>query len=298
LFELADSRIKIWLLAARPKTLWAAIGPVIIGTAMAYGHDRVDWLSLVCALTGAVLIQIGTNLANDYFDFVKGTDTAHRIGPTRVTQAGFVSPAAMRASFLIVFAFAFLPGAYIIWRGGWPFLAIGVLSIGCGILYTSGPFPLGYVGLGDLFVLIFFGPVAVGGTYYLHTLTLTPHAIVAGFAPGLISVAILAVNNMRDIEEDRLAGKRTLAVRFGRRFARIEYLICMLAAGFVLPLYFYASAGNRMFLLVPLVFVTAATPAIKTVFVTVDGPALNGVLAKTGKLLLVFSIVFSLGWIL
>jgi len=292
-----DSRIKIWLLAARPKTLWAAVGPVIIGTAMAYGYGMVDWLSLVCALTGAVLIQIGTNLANDYFDFVKGTDTHNRIGPTRATQAGLVSPQAMRRAYLIAFGLALIPGAYIIWRGGWPFLAIGIISIICGILYTGGPFPIGYIGLGDLFVLIFFGPVAVGGTYYLHTLSIDSSAIIAGLAPGLISVAILSVNNMRDIDEDRRAGKRTLAVRFGRRFARLEYLFCMLVAAFVIPLYFYAIADNRLFTLVPLIIITAAVPAIKTVFASTDGETLNGVLAKTGKLLLLFSIIFSLGWI-
>lgn len=295
---MTDSRIKIWLLAARPKTLWAAVGPVIIGTAMAYGYGMVDWLSLVCALAGAVFIQIGTNLANDYFDFVKGSDTHDRIGPTRATQAGLVSPQAMRRAYLIAFGLALLPGAYIIWRGGWPFLVIGIVSIICGILYTGGPFPIGYVGLGDLFVLIFFGPVAVGGTYYLHTLSIDSTAIIAGLAPGLISVAILSVNNMRDIDEDRRVGKRTLAVRFGRRFARLEYLFCMLVAAFVIPLYFYATADNRLFTLVPLVIITAAVPAIKTVFVSTDGEVLNGVLAKTGKLLLLFSIVFSLGWIL
>lgn len=295
---MTDSRIKIWLLAARPKTLWAAVGPVIIGTAMAYGYGMVDWLSLVCALTGAVLIQIGTNLANDYFDFVKGTDTHDRIGPTRATQAGLVSPQAMRRAYLIAFGLALIPGAYIIWRGCWPFLVIGIVSIICGILYTGGPFPIGYVGLGDLFVLIFFGPVAVGGTYYLHTLSIDSTAIIAGLAPGLISVAILSVNNMRDIDEDRRAGKRTLAVRFGRRFARLEYLFCMLVAAFVIPLYFYATADNRLFTLVPLVIITAAVPVIKTVFVSTDGQVLNGVLAKTGKLLLLFSIIFSLGWIL
>ncbi len=295
---MSESRIKTWALAARPKTLWAAVGPVIIGTAMAYGRGQVDWLSLLCALVGAVLIQIGTNLANDYFDFVKGTDTHERIGPTRATQAGLISPQAMRRAYLVAFGLALVPGAYIIWRGGWPFLAIGVVSIICGILYTGGPFPLGYIGLGDVFVLIFFGPVAVGGTYYLHTLSIDSAAIIAGLAPGLISVAILAVNNMRDIEEDRRAGKRTLAVRFGRRFARFEYLACIVGAAFVIPLYFYASADNRLFALVPLIIVTAATPAIKTVFVSTDGEALNGVLAKTGKLLLAFSIVFSLGWVL
>ena len=296
---MADSRITIWLLAARPKTLWAAVGPVMIGTAMAYGDLLpIDWASFVSALTGALLIQVGTNLANDYFDYVKGTDTAHRIGPTRATQAGLISPEAMRRGYQIAFGLALLPGAYIIWRGGWPFIVIGALAIISGILYTGGPRPLGYLGLGDLFVLIFFGPVAVGGTYYLHALEITPSAIVAGLAPGLMSVAILAVNNLRDIDEDRRAGKKTLAVRWGRGFARVEYLVCMLTAVFIIPMYFYGSTHNRWFALVPLVIVTAGTPAIKTVFVATDGPSLNRVLGATGKLLLAFSVVFSLGWIL
>ncbi len=296
---MAESRFEIWFLAARPKTLWAAVGPVLIGSAMAYGDViPIDRLSVLCALTGALLIQIGTNLSNDYFDFVKGTDTVHRIGPTRATQAGMVSPDAMRRAYRIAFGLALIPGAYIVWRGGWPFVIIGLLSIAAGVLYTAGPYPLGYVGLGDFFVLIFFGPVAVGGTYYLHALEITPPVLVAGFAPGLISVALLTVNNLRDMEEDRAAGKKTLAVRFGRQFARIEYLVSMLVAAFIIPLYFYGVNGSRFFLLVPLIVVTAATPAIKTVFTATDGASLNRVLATTGKLLLVFSLVFSLGWIL
>ena len=296
---MAESRIGIWILAARPKTLWAAVAPVLIGTAMAYGGLLpLDWLSVVSTFAGALLIQIGTNFANDYFDFVKGTDTAHRIGPTRATQAGLVSPAVMRRAFQIAFGLALVPGAYIIWRGGWPFVVIGVLSIISGILYTGGPYPLGYLGLGDCFVLVFFGPVAVGGTYYLHALEVTPAALIAGVASGLFSVAILAVNNMRDMDEDRRAGKKTLAVRFGRTFARVEYVTCIIAGAFIIPLYFYASTEDRLFALVPMIVIPASIPAIKTVLVTADGPTLNGVLAKTGKMLLLFSIVFSLGWIL
>lgn len=296
---MAKSPVIAWIWAARPKTLWAAIAPVLIGTAMAHGNQvSIDWWSLACALFGALLIQIGTNFANDYFDFMKGTDTANRIGPLRATQAGLIRPDLMRRAYLFTFGLALIPGAYIIWRGGWPFVAIGVLSIISGILYTGGPYPLGYLGLGDCFVLVFFGPVAVGGTYYLHALEVTPAALVAGVASGLFSVAILAVNNMRDIDEDRRAGKKTLAVRFGRTFARIEYVLCIIAAAFIIPLYFYAFTQNRMFALVPLIVIPLSMPAIRTVLVTVDGPALNGVLAKTGKMLLIFSIVFSLGWIL
>ncbi|MCC6698007.1 MAG: 1,4-dihydroxy-2-naphthoate polyprenyltransferase [Candidatus Hydrogenedentes bacterium] len=296
---MAKSPVIAWIWAARPKTLWAAVAPVLIGTAMAHGNQvSIDGWSLACALFGALLIQIGTNFANDYFDFMKGTDTANRIGPLRATQAGLIRPDLMRRAFLFTFGFALIPGAYIIWRGGWPFVAIGVLSIISGILYTGGPYPLGYLGLGDGFVLIFFGPVAVGGTYYLHALDITSAALIAGVASGLFSVAILAVNNMRDIDEDRRAGKKTLAVRFGRTFARVEYVLCIVIAAFVIPLYFYAETESRLFALVPLVVIPMSMPAIKIVLVTVDGPALNGVLAKTGKILLLFSLVFSLGWIL
>lgn len=292
-------KFKIWASAARPKTLPAAIAPVIIGTAIAYHEiSMVHWPSFACAMLGAVLIQIATNLANDYFDFVKGTDTAERIGPTRATQAGLVSPRTMRFAFIVVFTIALLPGAYIIYRGGLPYLAIGVISIICGILYTGGPFPLGYLGLGDIFVFVFFGPVAVGGTYYLHVLHLSRDVVVAGFAPGLISTALLTVNNLRDIEQDRVGGKRTLAVRFGRGFARAEYLIAIALACAAIPLYFAAASHNYWFLTVPGLCAIAARGPLRAILKQSDGPALNAALASTGKLLLVFSAAFSVCWLL
>jgi len=303
----APSTLHIWLMAARPKTLGAAVAPVIIGTAIAYA-DMLDihWPSLFCALLGAMLIQIGTNFANDYFDFVKGSDTTERIGPTRATQAGLVSPKTMRAAFILTFALALLPGAYIIWRGGWPFVVIGLVSIVCGILYTGGPFPLGYLGLGDLFVLIFFGPVAVCGTFYLHGLEFTPVVAMtnvtdllrAGAAPGLISVALLTVNNLRDIEQDKVSGKKTLAVRFGRNFARFEFQACILLACLVLPLHFYWVTGKILMWVVPAVTLPLAQGALRTVYRSTDGAALNHALGATGRLLIVFSIVFSAGWAL
>lgn len=286
--------VKVWLLAARPKTLPAAVAPVVIGSAVAY-HDagNVHWPSFMCALIGAILIQIGTNFANDYFDFVKGTDTADRIGPTRATQAGLIKPATMRLAFLVAFALALLPGAYIIYRGGWPYLAIGVISIVCGILYTGGPFPLGYLGLGDVFVLIFFGPVAVCGTYYLHVLGITREVFVASFAPGLISCALLTVNNLRDVEQDCLGSKRTLAVRFGRGFARAEYVLCIAVACAAIPGYFAVVSRDYWFLAVPLVCALVARSPLTAVLRSVEGPVLNNALASTGKLLLVFSVAFS-----
>jgi len=288
--------IKIWLLASRPKTLPAAIAPVVIGVAIAFADGKVDALSTLCALLGAILIQIGTNFANDYFDFVKGTDTADRKGPTRATQAGLVTPKTMRNAFILTFALVLIPGACIIYRGGWPFLAIGLISIACGILYTGGPYPLGYLGLGDVFVFIFFGPIAVAGTHYLNTLEWSMFAAISGLGPGLISVALLTVNNLRDMDEDRIAGKMTLPARFGRRFARLEYMACIIAAAVIMPMYLYAATGQRLFALVPLVVVPLATPIIHTVFTKTDGPALNGALGATGRVLVVFAVVFAVAW--
>jgi len=291
--------LTVWMLAARPKTLPAAVAPVVIGTAIAY-HDlsRVHWPSFACALLGAILIQIGTNFANDYFDFVKGTDTAARIGPTRATQAGLISPHTMRRAYLLAFALALAPGMYIIYRGGWPYVAIGLLSILCGILYTGGPFPLGYLGLGDVFVLIFFGPVAVCGTYYLHALGLSRGVFIASLAPGLISTALLTVNNLRDVDQDRVGGKRTLAVRFGRTFARGEYVVCTGAACGVIPVYFALTTANHWFIAVPLLCAVVVRAPVSAVLKSTDGPALNNALASTGKLLLVFSVAFSICWAL
>lgn len=291
--------LTVWLMAARPKTLPAAVAPVVIGTAIAY-HDlqSVHSASFACALIGAILIQIGTNFANDYFDFVKGTDTAERIGPTRATQAGLIAPNTMRFAYLFAFALALAPGAYIIHRGGWPFLAIGLISIVCGILYTGGPFPLGYLGLGDIFVLIFFGPVAVCGTYYLHALELTPDVAAASLAPGLISTALLSVNNLRDADQDRAGNKRTLAVRYGRMFARGEYILCVVVSCLFIPVYFAAITRNLWFLVVPAVCAVVVRAPLTAVLSSTDGPTLNNALASTGKLLLAFSVVFSLCWVL
>lgn len=290
--------LKIWLMAARPKTLAAGLTPVLIGSALAHGAGGFHGASALCAALGALLIQIGTNFANDYFDFVKGTDTEERTGPKRATQAGLVSPKTMLVATVLVFALAFVPGAYLVYRGGWPILAIGVMSVLCGVLYTGGPFPLGYLGLGDLFVLVFFGPVAVGGTYYVQTLNVTTDVLVAGLMPGLFSTAILTVNNLRDADTDVRSGKRTLAVRFGKTFARWEYLACVTSAGLVLPAYLCLRAAGHWAALVACAAVLIALPLVRKVFTCEDGAVLNDTLAGTGKVLLLFSILFSVGWIL
>ena len=287
---------KLWFGAARPKTLWAAVSPVIIGIAMAYEAGEVHWIAAVVTLLTAVLIQIGTNFANDYYDFVKGADTAERHGPQRLTQAKLVKPHTMKKAFIAVFATAFVCGLYLVYVGGWPILLIGLFSILFGILYTGGPYPLGYNGLGDIFVFIFFGPVAVGGTYYIHTHRFDPVVLTAGIAPGLIASAILVVNNLRDIKTDARASKKTLAVRFGEGFTKAEYILLLLFAA-ITPVLTYNLSGKGIYALFASLFLIPAIPAIKRIF-TDKGSALNAVLGETGKLLLIYSLIFSAGWVL
>jgi 1,4-dihydroxy-2-naphthoate octaprenyltransferase len=291
------TQLQIWWLAVRPKTLWAAISPVLIGGAMALAADQSHLLSWLAAALGALLIQIGTNLANDLFDYEKQTDTEERLGPLRVTQAGLVTPAQMRAATAIVFGLALLVGIYLVYRGGWPIVAIGLLSILFGVLYTAGPYPLGYNGLGDIFVLIFFGPVAVGGTFYVMTLGISNTVLLAGIPPGLLAVAILVVNNLRDIDSDRKTGKRTLAVRFGVTFTRVQYLLMLLLAFLFAPLH-YLITGSHLGALLSLLAIIPAIGPLHKVFSTRDGDTLNKVLADTGKVLFVYSLTFSVGWLL
>ena len=272
------------------------MAPVVIGSAMAFESGGLHIMSALSALLGAVLIQIGTNFANDYFDYCTGADSTDRLGPTRVVQAGLVPPPAMKAAFIAVFALAVVPGAYLVWRAGLPLFIIGVLSILCGILYTAGPYPLGYVGLGELFVIIFFGPVAVGGTYYVQTLQISVPVIISGLAPGLFSVAILTVNNLRDVKSDHRAGKKTLAVRFGITFSKVEYLLSI-AIACLIPLILVFNDDKHLYSLLTSVVLLAAIPSIKTVF-TSEGIILNRVLESTGKMLLLYSLIFSIGWIL
>lgn len=287
---------KIWLLAARPKTLFAGIAPVILGTAFAVDGGGFHALAAFFALSGAVLIQVGTNFANDYFDFSKGIDTADRLGPVRVTQAGMVTPAQMRRATAFVFALAFVSGLYLIYRGGWPILLIGVLSILFGVLYTGGPYPLAYIGVADFFVLMFFGPVAVAGTHYVQALTFSPEAAIAGLGPGLLSTAILTVNNLRDIDGDRQSGKKTLAARFGRGFARAEYVVCLFGAAVAVPVALFTLDGRWGVFSVLLTLLTAL-PALRSVF-REQGGALNATLAATGKLTLLYCVLLSIGWLL
>ncbi len=291
------NKIYPWWLAIRPKTLAAAIAPVMMGTVMAFRDGEEHLPSAVLALAGALLIQMGTNLANDYYDFIKGTDQQDRIGPLRVTQAGLIAPFKVKMAFILCYFLAAVCSLYLIWRGGWPILGIGVASIFFGILYTAGPCPFGHLGLGEIFVLIFFGPVAVAGTYYVQSLEINPAVVIAGLGPGLISAAILAVNNLRDLETDRRANKKTLAVRFGRSFAVAEYLLFLQLAAMV-PTMVYLITDDYPYSLAAVTISLWAIPASMTVLTKTDGPSLNNALALTGKLLLVYTLLFSMGWLL
>ena len=290
--------IRIWIDAARPRTLPAAAAPVIMGTALALGDGGFHAAAAVAALLGALLIQIAANYANDYYDYLKGADTGERIGPQRATQAGLVTPGQMRFATVAVLFLAALPGLYLIYRGGWPILVIGVLSMLFAVLYTGGPLPLGYIGVADIFVFVFFGPVAVAGTYYAQTQSMHLIPLLAGIAPGLISTAILTVNNLRDIDQDRSAGKKTPAVRFGIAFARWEYLLSMMTAIVIVPLCLCIVEEGRWGALAAWIMVLPASRAIGTVFRERDGATLNACLAATGKILLGFSLLFSVGWLL
>jgi len=286
-----------WILAIRPQTLAAGLAPVVIGTAMALGDGLFHAASALMALSVALCIQIGTNLANDYFDFKKGADTSERQGPTRVTQAGLIKPPKVLLAAIVFFVLAALSSLYLIHRAGVSILIIAIASIICGIFYTAGPMPLGYLGLGDLLVLIFFGPVAVGGTYFTQALEINWAVIVAGLAPGFLSMAILAVNNLRDIDTDRRAGKLTLAVRFGRGFAMSEYLFCIIAATLT-PFAVFLITGDHQGIAVASLIGFCAIPCVKGIFTHLDGAWLNQVLGDTGRLLLIYSALFSLGWLL
>lgn len=216
---------RVWLEATRPRTLPAAVAPVLVGTALAWRAGEAKWGAAASCLGFALLIQIGTNFANDYYDYLKGADTAERVGPRRAVASGLIAPRAMKAAMIVVFAAAFLVGLTLLAYGGWPLLVIGLASIACGVAYTGGPYPLAYHGLGDLFVFLFFGLVATGATTFVQTGELGAASLVAGAAVGALATNILVANNYRDVETDAKAGKRTLLVRWGRSYGRTQFAV-------------------------------------------------------------------------
>jgi len=290
------SKMQIWLLAARPRTLPAAAAPVIVGTAMAYYENAFRLLPALGALAGALLLQIGANLANDVFDYQKGADNTKRLGPTRVTQAGMLSPTEVKAGMWLTFGLAALIGVYLTLVSGWPVVAIGLAAIAAAILYTGGPFPYGYRGLGEVFVFLFFGLAAVAGTYYVQAMRISWSALIASIPMGLLIVAILVVNNLRDLSTDRASGKMTLAVRLGERGTRQEYLLVVLAA-YLIPLLSALSKVNSLWMLLPFLTLSMAVDLILFVFHN-EGKPLNLALGRTGQLVLFFGLAYAAGIVL
>lgn len=289
--------IKIWIDAARPQTLAAAFVPVCVGAALAIYHGAFNWMATLVALLCAFLIQIGTNFANDYFDFQKGADTPERIGFERATAKGLISARLMRNAMILTMGLAFISGLYLVWHAGWVIFWLGVASLICGILYTGGPFPLGYNGLGDLFVFIFFGIVAVMGTYYVNALEWSEDSFWASLAVGALSTNILVVNNLRDIEQDGPAGKNTLGVLFGEKVLKWEYLLMMILA-LSIPPHFYFQLDYDIVIFLSYITLPMAGFLVYKIWMEEDKRKLNKALEQTAQFMTLFGILFSAGILL
>lgn len=274
------------------------LSPVLLGTAFTIESGAFHALAFCCALVSGLLIQVGTNFANDYKDFVRGADTEQRKGPVRVTQSGLVSPSSIKLATIVAFGLAFLAGLYLVFRGGWPILVLGLGSIASGVAYTAGRYALAYTGLADLFVLAFFGPVAVGGTYYVQALELPLYVVLAGLGPGLIATGTLIVNNVRDINEDRAANKRTLIVRFGRRFGEVYYYGCFFVAALVPASLIWAAGDYYPALAASLVVLGSGVVLGEKLRSTSDPRVLNPLLGKTALALLVYACTWGAGWLI
>lgn len=285
--------LQAWWLAIRPRTLPAAAAGVVMGCALAWRDDAFQWLPALACLLIALLLQIGSNVANDVFDFERGADTSERLGPVRVTQAGLLTPVQIKRGMFVIFGLAVLLGLYLASLRGWIVILLGTAAIFSAVAYTGGPFPLGYHGLGDIFVFIFFGFAAVAGTYFVQAGSVSIPAWWMSVPVGLLVTAILVVNNLRDLENDRKAGKHTLAVLWGERGAKIEYLFCMGVAYLLLPVLIAMKivppAAILTWLSLPLTILT-----LRVVF-TQKGRPLNAALAGTGQSALLFSLLFWLG---
>lgn len=289
--------IRIWLMAARLRTLPVGLAPVLVGTALAGAEDVFHPLRFVAAVLGALFIQVGANLSNDYSDARRGADTEDRLGPVRVTAGGLVPPRQVLIATYVTFALAIACGAYLIAVAGWQLLLVGVASIVAGVLYTGGPRPYGYDGLGELFVFLFFGIVAVAGSYFVQTETLEWEAFALAVPIGLLASAVLVVNNYRDMDTDRRAGKKTLAVRLGRDRTRVMYA-AMVYGAFLLTPITWVFGPLSPWVLLPLLSLPLAAPVVRLVRNRTDGPSLNEALARTGMLELVFCVLLSAGVLL
>lgn len=290
------SKLQIWFLAARPRTLPAAVAPIVVGTAVAVRENAFVWWVALLALVTALLLQIAANFANDAIDAKKGSDTADRTGPTRITAAGYVTYNQVMNATWITLVLAACTGIPLLIRGGWPFVALGVASLVCAVAYTGGPFPISYLGLGEIFVFLFFGLIAVTGTAFLQTGELTALSLAASIPPGAMIVGILIINNYRDREQDEKVNKRTVAVRIGPKNTRIEYYI-MLALTALAPFLFWAVGWLNAWALLTVLSWPMFRDLIKQVQ-TLQGPPLNKTLGLTGKTALVHSVLLGLAFVL
>jgi 1,4-dihydroxy-2-naphthoate octaprenyltransferase len=291
------SSVRIWMMAARPKTLPVGLAPVLVGTALADTAGVFHALRFAAALLGALFIQVGANLSNDYSDARRGADTEDRLGPVRVTAGGLVPPRQVLIATYVTFGLAIVCGAYLVAVAGWQLLLVGGASIVAGVLYTGGPRPYGYEGLGELFVFLFFGIVAVAGSFFVQTETLVWEAFALAVPVGLLAAAVLVVNNVRDLDTDRRAGKRTLAVRLGRERTRALYA-AMVYGAYVLAPVTWIFGPLQAWTLLPLVSLPLAAPLVRIVRNHADGPSLNEALAQTGRLELIFCVLLSAGVLL
>ena len=304
------SKRKAWLMAARPQTLPAGAAPVIVGAGMAVHAGVFAPGPAIGALVGALLIQVGTNFANDYYDAVNGADNDDRQGFTRVTAGGLIEPDAVKRAMILTYGLAVVVGIYLVAVGGLPIVVVGLSGIAAGVLYTGGPFPYGYRGLGDLFVFVYFGLVAVTGTYYVQAVASMPAVgtfpmslppgsvplavVVASLPAAALSTAILVVNNIRDRETDMAAGKRTLAVYLGYRWSRVQFL-ALVGMAYVVPVVFAIDPDYRLTALAPLLTLPLAAIVTKTVLERTDGAALNPTLERVGQTLFAHSLLFAVG---
>jgi 1,4-dihydroxy-2-naphthoate polyprenyltransferase len=291
------SGFRIWLMAARPRTLPAAIAPVLVGTALAGFAHVFHPLRFVAALLGALFIQVGTNLSNDYSDARRGADADDRLGPVRVTAGGLVPPRQVLIATYVSFGLAVLFGAYLIAVAGWELLLVGAASILAGVAYTGGPRPYGYEGLGEVFVFLFFGVVAVVGSFFVQVKALHWEAFALAVPVGLLAAGILVVNNVRDIDSDRRAGKRTLAVKLGRERTRALYATVVYVAYLLAPVT-WLFGPTTAWVMLPWLTLPLATAVVRIVRTRTDGPSLNGALAQSGMLQLAFCMLLSAGLLL
>jgi len=291
-----QNKFKNWILASRPKTLPAAVVPVVVGASLAYSQGKLILLNSLIALFCSLLIQIGTNFVNDLYDFLKGSDKEDRKGPQRVLANGFISVKEMKTGSALVFLLALIAGLYLVYVGGVIVLIIGVASILAGILYTAGPFPLAYNGLGDLFVFIFFGIVGTAGTYYINTFEFSLLSLIAAIPVGALITNILLVNNYRDINEDKAADKKTTTVIFGRSFTRRQYIFLILLS-YLVPVTFFVYFDYSYLIFLPFLSIPLAVNLVKMLY-KLEGEALNKTLALTAKFSGLYGILFSIGLIL